>query len=262
MISRQASQKKIGIALSGGGARGLAHLGVLKALEELGIRPSLISGTSAGALAGAFYASGYEPDDIFDTFTKINIVRLLRPSITKLSFLKLDRALTVFGKYLPNTFEGLSIPLIITATEICEGKTHYFSKGELVKYIQASCSVPIVFEPIKIGNHVFVDGGVMDNLPVDPLIEAKMDVIIGVHVNPKNTHYKAGSIKNVAERSFQLALTYNVKERKPKCDIFIEPEELRNIGLFEISKAKNIFEAGYKTVMNDKDLILRIINEK
>lgn len=252
--------KTIGIALSGGGARGIAHLGALKAFEELGIKPDLIAGTSAGSLAGAFYAAGYEPDEIFETLTKTNIFRLLRPSMTKLSFLRLDRTLSVFKKYLPHSFEDLHIPLIVTATEIVQGKTYYFSKGELLKIIQASCSMPIVFEPIKIGNHIFVDGGVMDNLPVDPLVEAKMDLIIGIHVNPKNDHYKATTIKNIAERSFQLALSYNVKERKPKCDIFIEPQELKNIGLFEISKAKYIFEAGYHAVMNDKEYILLKLN--
>ncbi len=253
-------KKTIGLALSGGGARGIAHLGVLKALDELGIKPDLISGSSAGAVVGAFYAAGYEPDQIYETLTKTNVFRLLRPAISKLSFLKLDRTSHVFNKFLPQKFEQLEIPLIITATEINQGVTHYFSTGELIKCIHASCSMPIIFEPIKIGDKVYVDGGVMDNLPVDPLIEAQMDVIIGVHVNPKNEDFKAMSIRNIAERSFQLALSYNVKERKPKCDIYVEPQDLKGIKLFEISKAKIIFKAGYDAVMNDKEAILKKIN--
>lgn len=254
------TKKTIGLALSGGGARGITHLGALKAFEELGIKPDLIAGTSAGSIAGAFYAAGYEPDEIYETLTRTNIFRLLRPAMSKLSFLKLDRTLSVFKKYLPATFDRLSIPLVITATEINLGKTFYFTEGDLLKCIQASCSMPIIFEPIKIGDHVFVDGGVMDNLPVDPLIEAKMDIIIGVHVNPKNENYKAVTMRNIAERSFQLALSYNVKERKPKCDIFIEPIELKGVGLFEMSKAKMMFEAGYDAVMRDKESILLKIN--
>jgi NTE family protein len=253
------SKKTIGLALSGGGARGIAHLGALKAFEELGIKPDLIAGTSAGSIAGAFYAAGYDPVEIFDTLTQTNVFRMLRPAMSKLSFLKLDRTASLFKKFLPATFERLEIPLIVTATEINQGKTYYFREGELLKCIQASCSMPIIFEPIKMGNHVFVDGGVMDNLPVDPLIEAHMDIIIGVHVNPKNENYKAITIKNIAERSFQLALSYNVKERKPKCDIFIEPQELKGIGLFEMSKSKLIFDAGYNAVMKEKEIILNKI---
>ncbi|MEY3416053.1 MAG: hypothetical protein RL711_1495 [Bacteroidota bacterium] len=258
--SQAISKKTIGLALSGGGARGIAHLGVLKAFDELGIKPTLIAGSSAGAVVGAFYAAGYEPDDIYETLTKTNVFRFLRPAISKLSFLKLDRTSQIFKKFLPTTFGQLEIPLIITATEINLGKTFYFKEGDLLKSILASCSMPIIFEPIKIGNNVFVDGGVMDNLPVDPLIEANMDIIIGVHVNPKNEDFKAITIRSIAERSFQLALSYNVKERKPKCDIFIEPQELKGVKLFEISKSKLIFEYGYQAVMNDKEAIMAIIN--
>src|SRR4051812_29128314 len=130
---------KIGLALSGGGARGVAHLGVLKALLEHGIEPAMISGVSAGAIAGSLYAAGYQPDEILEIIISTKMFRFLRPAMSRVGILKMDRTDAIYLKYLTgNSFEALKIPLIVSATNLNRGETVYFDRGELIKPIQAS----------------------------------------------------------------------------------------------------------------------------
>ena len=122
---------KVGIVLSGGGARGISHLGVLKALEELGVRFDYISGTSVGALIGAFYSQGYSPDEILGIITTSRFYRSVRPAWRWTGLLSLESLRDVLLKYIPhNEFESLRIPLVVAATDISHGKATYFSSTE------------------------------------------------------------------------------------------------------------------------------------
>jgi len=245
-----------GLVLSGGAARGIAHIGVLKALEELNLKPSAISGVSAGALVGAFYAAGYNPDQIFSTLMKTNVLRMLRPAMNRMAILKLDRTASLINRYLPKKIEDLKIPFTVNTTDLNTGFSEYFSEGEILKPLQASCAIPIIFDPIIIHHHHHIDGGLLNNLPVEPFLGLKK--ILGVHVNPKNTQYENISMKKIAERSFSLALSHNVQARKLQCDFLIEPNELAKYSLFEISKAEQMFEIGYNETMKNKTSILQI----
>jgi NTE family protein len=240
---------KIGLALSGGGARGIAHLGVLKALIEHDLRPEIISGVSSGAIVGALYSSGLHPDEIMDILLKMRIFRYIRPAWSKFGFLNIQKLLAIYKLYLPvQTFEKLKLPLIISAADIMEGKTVYFTEGDLTKAILASTCIPILFAPIEMEGKLMVDGGIINNLPVEPLI-ARCDLIIGVHCNPTHRQYQVGGIKSMLERTFHLSINNNVKERIKYCDLFIEPPQLINYGLFEISKGKDIYKVGYDHAM-------------
>jgi NTE family protein len=252
---------KIGIALSGGGARGIAHLGVLKALLEKGIRPDIISGVSAGALVGTLYASGLEPDQIMEMLLKTNLYRYVRPAWSRYGFLNIQKLIAIYKLFLPiKNFEDLNIPVIISAADIREGKTIYFSEGDIVKAVLASTCIPILFAPIEMDGKLMVDGGIINNLPVEPLI-GQCDLIIGVHTNPNNQQYKIKSIKSMIERTFHLAIYNNVKERVKYCDLFIEPPDMVNYGIFEVSRGKEIFDTGYryarKMLENSKELLQR-----
>jgi NTE family protein len=237
---------KVGLALSGGGARGVANLGALQALREHGLQPQIISGVSSGAIIGALYSSGLEPEDILNILLKTRIFRYIRPAFSKFGFLNTQKLLAIYKLYLPvQTFEKLKFPLIISAADIMEGKTVYYTEGDLIKPILASTCIPILFTPIEMEGKLMVDGGIINNLPVEPLI-ARCDLIIGVHCNPTHRKYKVGGIKSIIERTFHLSINNNVKERIKYCDIFIEPPQLINYGLFEISKAKEIYNQGYE----------------
>src|SRR6218665_2402135 len=140
---------KVGLVLSGGGARGISHIGVLKALDEFGITIDCMAGTSAGSIVSTLYAYGYKPDKIMELVLTTSLLKSMRPAWTMTGLLSLDGLRDVLLKYVPeNTFESLKIPVTIAATDIRKGKAAYFSKGELIPAVQASCCVPAVFNPI------------------------------------------------------------------------------------------------------------------
>ena len=130
---------KLGLVLSGGGARGVAHIGILKALNEMGVKFSMVSGTSAGSIVGALYAYGYSPDEIFSLIKTLSIFKSVRPSWTWGGLLRMDGLQELLLKHMPeNSFEKLHLPLTVAATEIRKGRIEYFDKGELVPAILSS----------------------------------------------------------------------------------------------------------------------------
>ncbi|SNS26830.1 NTE family protein [Belliella buryatensis] len=240
------SNPKIGLAFSGGGIRGIAHLGVIKALDEYGIKADQVSGSSAGAIAGAMYCNGYTAEEIYEAIIKTNYFKFMRPAISWTGILKMDTVVELFNKYFPvDDFSALKIPLTVAATDIKRGKVVYFSKGPLIKPVMASSCIPGMFDPIEIDGRYYVDGGVLNNMPVEPH-DGVCDVIIGVNCNHLPEEHNIKNIKNLIERTVIMSMNYNVYSRKNKCDFFIEPQGLAKYGVFDIKKSKDIFEAGYK----------------
>ncbi|MEQ9300167.1 MAG: patatin-like phospholipase family protein [Cyclobacteriaceae bacterium] len=236
---------KIGLVLSGGGARGIAHLGVIKALEELGIHISNISGASFGAIVGAFYADGYSPDDIFKLIIKTNLFKMVQPAINWQGLLTIEKSEVLFSPYLTaKTFEDLKIPLTVVATNVKKGKSKFFYSGELIKPMLASSCLPVIFKPVELDGKLYIDGGILNNLPVEPLI-VNCDRIIGVHTNPIDAKNMPTNMKAVFERTMMMTINYNVYARKNKCDVFIEPKELCKFNVFDFKKAQEIFDIGY-----------------
>lgn len=243
----------IGLALSGGGARGIAHLGVLKALDELGVKPQMISGTSAGAILGAFYAYGYKPDAVLEFIEKLSFFRMMRPAISKNGLLKMDRWRQELIKYLPeNTFEHLKVPLVINATDVVAGKTTFFSQGNLIDPILASCCAPVIFDPFQIDGHRYIDGGILNNLPIEPLL-SQCQLIIGSHCNPVNPNFKLRNAKTLLERTLHMAIGTNTIPRQQKCQILLEPPELRTFLSSDFKKIREIYKIGYRHTMEQKE---------
>jgi NTE family protein len=237
---------KIGITLSGGGARGIAHIGVLKALEEMGVAISVISGTSAGAVVGSLYAHGYKPEEILSIIQKVSVFKSVKPAWTWIGLLSLEGLRDVFLKYIPeNNFDALKIPLTVAATDIEKGEIVYFSRGELIPCIMASSCVPAVFAPVSFDGKLLVDGGVLDNLPSKP-IRAKCDCLIGSHCNPIGSEFDAKNLKTIIERSLLMAVAGNTQESRKLCDVFIEPTGLDKFTGFGLNKAQEIFDIGYQ----------------
>lgn len=236
----------IGIALSGGGARGISHIGVLQALNEHGIFPSRISGTSAGAIVGALYAAGKEPKEILEILGKVNVWKYLRPAVSWKGLIKIEKLEELLIEHLPdNSFESLNLPLSVAATDIIKGKTVFFDKGELIKPIIASSSIPFVFDTTMIDGRPYVDGGVLNNLPIEPL-KKTTDFVIGVNCNHQGKVKAISGFKNILERSLLLSINQNVMLRKRRCDLFIDPPQLQEYKIFHINKAKELYEIGYQ----------------
>jgi len=236
---------RVGLALSGGGARGVAHIGVIKALEELGITFSCISGTSAGSIIGAMYAYGYKPLHILEIIKEISIFKSVRPAWNWSGLLTMDGMKDLLFKYMPNnSFEKLRIPLTIAATEIRVGEIRYFTEGELISAIMASCSIPAVFSPFAFKEGLYVDGGVFENLPAKP-IRDNCDFLIGSHCNQIPKEFDPKNMKVVIERTLLMAINANTQISKHYCDVFIEPSGLGRYGSFDIGKAQEIFDFAY-----------------
>lgn len=240
---------KIGLVLSGGGARGIAHLGVIKALGEMGIRFDRIAGTSAGAIAGALIAQGYSPDESLKIIESSSFVRHLRPAWNRMGLLRIDTAADLYKKYIPHdSFEGLQIPLHVVAVDLNEGEQVVFEQGELIRPVLASCCLPGVFEPLLINKRQYVDGGVLNNLPVE-VIEPKVDLVIGSHCNPFGLAKPIRSMRGVIERSLILAVQSKTKAKFERCGILIEPADLAGYSPTDISKARELFRIGYQRTL-------------
>jgi NTE family protein len=243
------SKVKVGIALSGGGVRGISHLGVLKALGEIGIVPAKVSGTSAGAIVGAMFCQGYQPEEILKIIVETNYFKFMRPAISWNGILKMVSIGELYKVYLPHDdFAQLKIPLAVAATDIQKGKVVYFDEGELIKPIMASSSIPGMFEPIVIEGKFLVDGGVLNNLPVEPL-EGICDFVIGVNCNHLPEESNVSNMKKLIERAVIMSMNYNVYSRKSKCDYFIEAPGLGKYGVFDIKKGSDLFQAGYEQTL-------------
>lgn len=237
---------RIGLVLSGGGARGIAHIGVIKAIEELGVKPDVISGTSAGSIVGVLYASGMRPAEIFDVVSHLSIFKSVKIAWAWSGLLKMEGLQALLTKHIPdNTFESLKIPLTVAATEIRLGAIQYFSSGELAPAIISSCSIPGVFDPVHFNDHLYVDGGLLDNLPAKPIRE-KCDFLIGSNCNHLTTEYNEHSLKAIIERSMLITVNANTTASRMMCDLVIEPPYMARFSVFEMGKAQEIYDAAYK----------------
>lgn len=242
----------IGLTLSGGGARGAVHIGALKAMEESGIKPGIISGTSSGAVVGGLYASGMDPLEILNAFKQINLFRLSNYAFRKPGIVDSRKFVPLLRKYLTvNKFEDLKIPLVVCTTKLLKGKVSYFHSGDkLIESILASAALPGVFTPVIIEEEMFVDGGIMDNLPVN-CIRKDCGLLIAIDVNkirpidPSQINHTL----DVIERSVQLAVNQNVSSQK-SFDVLIRPDKAPQFGVFAMNSESldKLFKIGYKAM--------------
>ena len=235
----------IGLVLSGGGARGFAHIGVIQALEELGLQFARVSGTSAGSIVGSLYANGYSPQEILEITKQISILKSVRPAWAWSGLLRMDGLEALLRRYLPhNDFSKLKKPMTITATDIQNGKVKYFTEGVLIPAIISSCCIPGIFNPFSYQGCMYVDGGLIDNLPAAPIREQSR-FLIGSHCNQVSDSFDASSMVTVIERSLLIVTSANAKNSKIMLDVLVEPPGLDKYSSYDISKAKEIYDIGY-----------------
>ena len=235
----------LGIALGGGGSRGFAHLGILQALKERGVTPDVVSGTSAGSIAGALYAGCKNPYDAYQLLKKTKFSDFTKFHLPTDGLFSFDNLRLKLEKLIPaKNFEDLDIPLYVCVTNFNEGHAEYLNKGPLHIAIQASCAIPVLIAPVKIKNVFYVDGGLVDNLPVRPLVR-RCKKIIGVNISLYEKIDKIDSLFQVATRTFQISLDNNVRYNKSKCHFYIEPKNMVKYNMLETKHSDEIFEIGY-----------------
>ncbi|MCF6365554.1 MAG: patatin-like phospholipase family protein [Bacteroidales bacterium] len=239
---------KTGLVLGGGGTRGFAHLGVIEALKEAGIEPDIISGTSAGAIAGSLYADGKTPGEALEIIKNksfFKYTRLLFPREGFFSFAGLEKTLHKF--YSVNKIEDLKLPFYVAVTNFNTGRVEYHNSGSLTDFVIASSSIPVIFKPFKIQNSSYVDGGLTDNIPVKPLTDI-CEKVIAVNIVPVVKTEKFKGIKQVIARTLDIAVNSGKYEIKNSVDLLIAPPALRYYSIFSTKKADEIFKIGYDFV--------------
>lgn len=238
---------KTGIALSGGGARGFAHVGVLMAFERFGKIPDIISGVSAGSIAAVLYASGLSPLEIIECFaSNPKFGDFTDWSIPKSSFFKLSKFEKLLDSWLPvKNLEDLKIPTVVCATDFDHGKSVGWAKGEIVPRVVASCSIPIIFPPVKINGVHYVDGGVLRNLPAWA-IRNHCNVLYGSNCSPLNRQYSfKNSMLDIALRSYTLMSKSNVLQDLNLCDHIIQAQQTSHYKVFDLSSTRKLVNFGY-----------------
>lgn len=242
----KARKYKLGLALSGGGARGIAHAGALKAIEESGLRPDVIAGVSAGSVIAVLYAGGVRPEDMPAVFEGASFTKLVEFRLGGGGLFKFDgfRRRIMHAIAPAKNLEDLKIPTIIGATDLDNGKSVYFDHGAIGERMMASCSIPIVFQPVRIGGVSYVDGGVLRNLPSRALRD-DCERLIGINCSPMTPYRRSNSMLDIAMRTYNLMLRHNVEEDQQICDLAIETRDISAYGVFNLKDIQKVFNSGY-----------------
>ncbi|MCB1476700.1 MAG: patatin-like phospholipase family protein [Rhodobiaceae bacterium] len=266
------SAPRIGLALSGGGARGFAHIAVMEALDDLGLRPAHVTGTSIGAILGAAYCAGmtgreirHEILSIFRTRSEVltrlmrsngtGLGALVRPTLANPLQMNAERLLAAFlPASLPHSFEDLTTPMTVVATDFYRGVSVDFESGPLRKVIAASVAIPALFRPVVIDKTVYVDGGVVDPLPMSQF-EGRADIIVAVDV-VKGPTFKAGRIPTTFEAilgSSQMMMQniLNARVARHPPDVLIKPD-ISNFRILEFHRARAILKASEAFIDDSK----------
>lgn len=240
----------VGLALSGGGAKGFAHVGVMKALDDFGLKPEIIAGVSAGSIMAAFYCSGMKPDDIIKLFSGVKMGALTKISVPTDGLFKFDRFKSFLEENLPiKNIEDLLIPTIICATNLDTNREELFTHGPIAERVIASSSLPVIFKPVKIDGCSYIDGGILHNMPSYCLRDI-CDYVIGVNVSPLDdiTPFK-NSIADIAYRSYRLMTTHNSIPDLKLCDVVIQVDPMKSSSTFDVKKMKDNAKDGYFSAM-------------
>ncbi|MEW9501414.1 patatin-like phospholipase family protein [Jeotgalibacillus marinus] len=218
-------EPKIGLALGSGGARGYAHLGVLKVLEDEKIPIDLVAGSSMGALVAAFYCSGHDLENLYrlaNTFRSKFFVDLSVPRMGFITGEKIKQFVKLFTHQ--KQLEDLNIPLTIVATDIVRAERYVFTTGPIDVAVRASIAIPGIFVPEKVGDRLLVDGGVIDRVPATVAREMGADVVIGVDVSQVKRNAEINTIYDVIMQSIDILQAEILRYRASTADVIISPK--------------------------------------
>ena len=246
---------KVGLALSGGALRGIFHLGVLQALEELEVRIDVMSGTSVGSIVATLYCSGHSPKAILEIASSSSLYKMLRLKPWAGGLLSPSYLKSLMEEHLRvKQFEDLDRPVYVTASNLRTGQIEVFSEGDIVPAVLASSAIPVMFNPVRLGKEFYLDGGLIMNLPVSP-IRHICDKVIAVNLVPEVELPLDDSTNfiKVAERTFDIALMNNVKPELGLADHVISMDGLKDVKRLSFDGMSKVFEMGYRATMGQKD---------
>ena len=232
------------LALSGGGARGIVHIGVLSVLDEYGLTPSRIAGTSVGAIVGALYAAGVAPAKMLELVGDKGFLDMFRVRPTRSKLFEMKFPKNVLNDFLPERFEDLRIPLVVCVTSLTSQRAIYLDTGDVKTAVLASACVPVLFAPVIVNGETCVDGGVLDNLPAEPLADAGFGTnILGVEVNRGTFIHDNTTMRSIARDVFHLIVANNSHKGELHCRETIIPD-LSGFDIFDFTKAQELYDIG------------------
>jgi len=216
---------RVGLALGGGFARGLAHLGVLKVLVENNIPVDALAGTSVGSVVAAAYASGCTMDEMLAEARAVRWSDIASWTIPRLGFATNVRMEAMLQRLLRRSrFEELSLPLSVVATDVSTGQAVVFREGELFPPVRASCSFPGLFVPVSYQGRLLVDGAIVGSVPVGALQQMGVDVIVAVHLKTGDPSQAPTNVFQVVGQAFQIVASLSQTTWRRACDVVIEPD--------------------------------------
>nr|MDK2850664.1 hypothetical protein [Candidatus Cloacimonadota bacterium] len=291
LLAAQLSASGIGYALSGGGARGFAHIGILKVLEEEGIQPNYISGTSIGAVIGALRAIGYSAQEIEEIAISVDWNELMRDKVSRQELYIGEKRWAPYGNLtfeldenwkpkMPSSvfrvnslnlklfeiFAGASsqkdfsqfpIPFSCVATDLSTGEAHIFESGSLVQALRSSISIPSILPPFEVDGNLYIDGGIAQNLPISQVRELGADIVIGIKVNSSLRNVdELDSFVAILDQTINIGITRNLNEDLDNADLILEPD-LLSYSSTDFRYVKEIIDIGEKYARENIDIIRR-----
>jgi NTE family protein len=216
----------VGLALGGGAARGLAHIGVFKVLEEEGIPVSHVAGTSVGSLMGALFCAGLTYREMLEKAKGVDWLHIASFTFTRMGFMKMDRLERLVEETLgKRTFASLAIPLLVVTVDIMTGEQVILSAGSVGRAVRASCSIPGIFAPFDDNGRLLVDGGLANNVPVDVVRGMGAKKVLAVSLSADRRHTTPPRhVLDVLLYSFDILMNSNVQRNIAEAEIVIAPE--------------------------------------
>ena len=237
---------RFGLALGGGAALGGAHIGVLRALDELGIQIDLVAGTSIGAFVAALFAFGKSWREIRKISLELNWLDASKLSLSNGGLLSNQQLGELLRSLLGEAkFAEAEIPLAVVAADISTGEKVIIREGDVVRAVRASTSIPGVFTPVEIDGRLLVDGGVLENVPLTLLQELGADFLACVSLGPGLKEHRPDSILEIMLRAFYYSVESTTRLQVEEADLLIDPD-LREYSLVDTSQTADLIERGYR----------------
>lgn len=243
------AKQKLGLALSGGATRGLAHIGVIQALEENGIRPDYLSGTSIGAFAAALYAFGVPAKEMYRIGQGMTPLRVSKLKLSRFALLSNEELGKLIRTAIGNArIEDAPIPLAIIATNIGTGEKVVLREGDVAQAVMASSAMAGIYLPIRFGGKMLMDGGILEDVPVSPLRPMGAGVVVAVNLSAERRYRMPEDIIDVLFNAFDIAIDENTKLQVKDADLVIEPC-LFNFKRMDVKQIDELIAEGHRSAM-------------
>ena len=262
-LKKQQNRPIVALVLGSGGARGYAHIGVIQVLEQQGIHPDFIVGTSAGSIVGSIYASGKTADELRDIALNMKANDVRDVKLDMKGFFDGKKVENYVNQQVNNTpLELLKTPMYVVATELKEGKKVVFNYGNTGQAVRASVSIPSMFVPTKIGKDEYVDGGLVSPVPVNVARELGADIIIAVDILAQPMYTETSNVWGLFNQNINIMQNHLAREELKHADIVIQPDLREKAHIFDVKGREMTMRAGAEAAQNQLNSISTVFNQK